>query len=303
MVWNLSLCWLYAITKYRYVPSLEEILYAIDDAKRLGFKYIELEGVGPQLYTVYENKEKIKRRCEENGVKIIDFVPVLPDTMSIDPRKRRKALKDFRRGCELGAYFETGMVQADTFHLPVHVEPPYDISKDFAFAYKPPSIKIQLDFDFWRFFEEVVVSSISECNDMAEDHGLKLCIEPRTWETISNAWALELLWREIKSENLGVVLDVAHLAAQKMPPALCVEMFGKRIFYVHASDSDFLIEDHLEIGTGNVDWKNLFEALKKHNFQGYIGIDVGGKKELKPHLDSMYINSKNYLEKLMKELA
>jgi len=303
MVWNLSLCWLYAITKYRYVPSLEEILYAIDDAKRLGFKYIELEGVGPQLYTVYENKEKIKRRCEENGVKIIDFVPVLPDMMSIDPRKRRKALKDFRLGCELGAYFETGMVQADTFHLPVHVEPPYDISKDFAFAYKPPSIKIQLDFDFWRFFEEVVVSSISECNDMAEDHGLKLCIEPRTWETISNAWALELLWREIKSENLGVVLDVAHLAAQKMPPALCVEMFGKRIFYVHASDSDFLIEDHLEIGTGNVDWKNLFEALKKHNFQGYIGIDVGGKKELKPHLDSMYINSKNYLEKLMKELA
>ncbi|HIE18160.1 TPA: sugar phosphate isomerase/epimerase [Candidatus Bathyarchaeota archaeon] len=111
------------------------------------------------------------------------------------------------------------------------------------------------------------------------------------------------MWREIKSENLGVVLDAAHLAAQKMSPAQCVEMLGKRIFYVHASDSNFLTEDHLEIGTGNIDWENFFKALKKHNFQGYIGIDIGGKKELKPHLDSMYINSKNYLENLMKKLA
>lgn len=303
MVWDLSLCWLYAITKYRYVPSLEEILAAIDDAKRLGFQYMEMEGVGPQLYTVAKNKDIIKKRCDANGVKLIDFVPVLPDMMSTDPQKRRKALKDFQLGCELGAYFETEMVQADTFHLPVHVEPPYDISKDFEFAYKPPLIKVEPEFDFWKFFDEVVVPSISECNDMAKDHGLKLCIEPRTWETISNTWALELLWREIKSENLGAVLDVAHLAAQKMSPAQCVEMLGKRIFYVHASDSDFMVEDHLEIGTGSVDWKNLLRTLKKHNFQGYIGIDIGGKKELKTHLDSIYINSKNYLENLMKELV
>jgi len=282
VVWDLSLCWLYAITKYRYVPGLEEILAAIDDAKRLGFQYMEMEGVGPQLYTVAKNKDIIKKRCDANGVKLIDFVPVLPDTMSTDPQKRRKALKDFQLGCELGAYFETGMVQADTFHLPVHVEPPYDISKDFEYAYRPPSINVESEFNFWRFFEEVVVPSISECNDMAKDHGLKLCIEPRTWETISNAWALELLWREIKSENLGAVLDVAHLAAQKMSPVQCVEMLGKRIFYVHASDSNFLTEDHLEIGTGSIDWKLLLIALKKHNFQGYIGIDIGGKKELKP---------------------
>ena len=47
MTWNLSLCWLYAITKYRYVPSLEEILSAIDDAKRLGFRYMELKASVP----------------------------------------------------------------------------------------------------------------------------------------------------------------------------------------------------------------------------------------------------------------
>jgi len=303
MKWNVSMCWLYAITKYHYVPSIKQILAAIDDAQRLGFEYMELEGVGPQLYTVAENKAKIKKTCEEKDIQLIDFVPVLPNTMSTDEKKRKRALEDFRLGCELGAYFETDMVQADTFHLPVHVEAPYDISKDFKFAYTPPSIAVDPKFDFWKFFNDILVSSIAECNDMAEEHGLKLCIEPRTWENISNAWALELLLREVGSKNLGAVLDVAHLAAQKMPPVQCVEMLGNRIFYVHASDNDFLTEDHLEVGTGKVNWENLLKALQKHGFEGFIGIDIGGKKELKPQLDSMYVNSKNYLEKMMNKLS
>ncbi|MEM3448999.1 MAG: sugar phosphate isomerase/epimerase family protein [Nitrososphaerota archaeon] len=293
------MCWLYAITKYRYVPSLNEILLAIDDARRMGFEYMELEGVGPQLHLVAEKRAIIKEKCRENGVTLIDFVPVLPDIMSVEPEKRRKALKDFRLGCELGAYFETGMVQADTFHLPIHTEPPYDVSKEFQYAYKPPPVRVEPSFYFWKFFDEVLVPSISECNDMAKDHGLKLCIEPRTWENIPNAWALELLMRRIGDRNLGAVLDVAHLAAQKMQPVLCIEMLGGKIFYVHASDSNYLTEDHLEIGKGNIDWVSVLRALQKHQYRGYIGIDIGGKPELKPVLDVIYINSKIYLEKLM----
>ena len=212
-MWNIAMCWLYAITKYRYIPDLAEIISAIDDAQRLGFKYMELEGVGRQLHIVAENRSKIKKRCDEKGITLIDFVPVLPDLMSPDEKKRKSALKDFRLGCEVASYFETDLVQVDTFHLPIHVETPYSISEDFKFIYKAPSLKVDPSFDFWRFFNDVLVSSVAECNDMAKDHGLKLCIEPRTWENISNTWALELLMREVKSNNLGAVLDVAHLSA------------------------------------------------------------------------------------------
>jgi len=302
MLWNISMCWLYAITKYRYVPSLEEIASAIDDAERLGFKYMELEGVGSQLYTVADNRSSIKKRCEEREIRIIDFVPVLPDLMSLDDGKRKKALDDFKIGCEVASYFETGLTQVDTFHLPIHVEAPYDISKDFKFIYRAPTLKVDPKFDFWEYFDDVLVSTISECNDVAEDHGLKLCIEPRTWENISNTWALETLMREVNSSNLGAVLDVAHLSAQKMNIVQCVEMLGKRIFYVHASDNDYLTEDHLEVGKGSVDWTSLMKVLQKHEFAGYVGIDIGGKPELKPKLDEMYTNSKRYLERTMKLL-
>lgn len=296
------MCWLYAITKYRYVPNLQEILSAVDDAEKLGFRYMELEGVGPQLYTVADNRSLIKKKCEEKGVKIIDFVPVLPDLMSTDGERRRKALKDFRIGCEVASYFDTKLTQVDTFHLPIHIEAPYDITQDFKFAYQAPSLKVDADFNFWDYFNNVLVSSIDECNDMAKEHELKLCIEPRTWENVSNTWALELLMREVESDNLGAVLDVAHLSAQKMNIVQCIEMLGSRIFYVHASDNDYLTEDHLEVGTGMVDWKSMLKALKKHAFTDYIGIDIGGKPEFKPSLDSMYVNSKTYLGKVMEKL-
>jgi sugar phosphate isomerase/epimerase len=296
------MCWLYAITKYRYIPNLEEILSAIADDERLGFRYMELEGVGRQLYTVADNRSQIKKRCDERGITLIDFVPVLPDLMSPDMGKRRRALKDFRLGCEVASYFETGLIQIDTFHQPIHVEAPYDISKEFKFIYRAPSLKIDPSFNFWDYFNNVLVSSVAECSDIAKDHGLRLCIEPRTWENISNAWALELLMRKVKSDNLGAVLDVAHLSAQKMNIVQCIEMLGERIFYVHASDNNYLTEDHLEVGKGMVDWESMLRALKKHAYKGYIGIDIGGKPEFKPSLDSMYMNSKVYLERLMEKL-
>jgi len=80
-------------------------------------------------------------------------------------------------------------------------------------------------------------------------------------------------------------------------------MLGDRIFYVHASDSDFLTEDHLAIGTGRVDWEGLLKALVKHGYEGFIGIDIGGRKELKHRLDSMYVNSKKHLENLMRAIS
>jgi hypothetical protein len=41
--------------------GLEDIFRAIDDARRLGFTWFEMEGVGKQLHLVDKNKTEIKR--------------------------------------------------------------------------------------------------------------------------------------------------------------------------------------------------------------------------------------------------
>ena len=287
---------MYAITKYGYVMGLEDIFNAIEDARRLRFTWIEMEGVGEQLQLVNKNKAEIKRRCTTAGLRITNFVPVLPDVVSQDEKKREAALANFKLGCDVARFLETELVEADSYHAPLYVDEPYDISKDFSYAYQPPKMRVDPKFDFWYFFDNILVDSVAKCNDFAASCGLRLCVEPRVWETVPSVWALDHLLRKVNSKNLGVVYETAHFACQRTALVEAAEMLGKRVFYVHASDSDYSNEDHLEIGKGKIDWKTVLAALNKHGFNGVFGIDIGGNPRMRDSLDGMYTRSRTFLE-------
>jgi len=170
-------------------------------------------------------------------------------------------------------------------------------SREFRYTFEPPKMTVLQEFDFWKYFSNVVVDSVSKCNDYAAEVGLKLCIEPRVWETLPNVWALELLMREVNSENLGVVFETAHLACQRTALVQAIEMLGKRIVYVHASDSNYINEDHLEIGKSLIDWTTLLKALEKHGFDGVFGIDIGGNSKMREELDGMILDLGPILQK------
>ncbi len=76
-------------------------------------------------------------------------------------------------------------------------------------------------------------------------------------------------------------------------------MLGKRIFYVHASDSDYTSEDHLEIGKGLIDWDTVMKALEKQHFDGVFGIDIGGNTRMLDSIDGMYSRSRTYLQNVI----
>ena len=293
---RIGMCWLYAITKYGYVMGLEDIFNAIEDARRLGFTWFEMEGVGKQLHLVDKNKAEIKRRCDGAGLRITNFVPVLPDMVSQDEGKREAALADFRLGCEVARFLGTELVEADSYHTPLYVDEPYDISRDFSYAYQPPKMRVDPKFDFWQFFDNVLVDSVARCNDFAASCGLRLCVEPRVWETVPSVWALDHLLRKVNSNNLGAVYETAHFACQRTALVEAAEILGKRIFYVHASDSDYTNEDHLEIGKGAIDWDTVLSALLKQGFDGVFGVDIGGNPRMRESLDGMYTRSRTFLE-------
>lgn len=145
---RIGMCWLYAITKYGYVMALTDIFKAIEDARRLGFTLFEIEGVGEQLHTVVENKETIRAKCREAGLKIVNVVPVLPDLVSVDERRRKTALADFKSGCETARFLDADVVELDTYYPPLYITKPYDISGDFGYAYEPPNMRVDSDFNF-----------------------------------------------------------------------------------------------------------------------------------------------------------
>ena len=124
---------------------------------------------------------------------------------------------------------------------------------------------------------------------------LRLCLEPRVGELVSNTDALMRLFEHVNDPVFGAVLDCGHLHAQKEILPLSVEKLGARIFYVHASDNDGRDNEHLAPGRGTVDWDALIAGLRRHGFAGYIGIDVGGV----PDLDAQYREGFAYVRGLL----
>jgi len=295
---KISCCWLFAISKYGYPPSLPDTHRALEEMEALEFKNVELEGVGEEnLRAVYDARHDLKKRCEDLGLTVVNFCPVLPDLVHPEKARRIHALDLFKVGVETASFFGCQTVQTISSVPPLAFvgDTPYKDGVAYGQRYQ---VKVDPAFrwdDVWGWLTD----SMGACADEADRAGLTLCLEPRVGEIISNTDALLRLMEAVDSDNFGAVLDTGHLNAQKEILPLSVEKLGSRIHYVHASDNDGQTNQHLALGKGTVDWDGIFLALKKHEFAGYVAVDVGNV----PNVDAQYAASKNFLESVAKRLG
>jgi len=286
-------CWLYAISKYGYPPSLRNALRAIREMTDLGFRAIELEAVTSQnLIELSNNREKIRELCYSRSASIVNFCPIFRDLVSCDKRKRFQAIRLFEKASELANFFDSKTVQTDTFTPPLRFEGETPYKEAISFG-RQVAVRIPSDFR-WPKFWAILVDSMRRCDQIAEQYGLKFCVEPRVGESVSNTDAMLRLIEAVGSSNFGAVLDTGHLHAQKEVLPLSAEKLGKKIFYIHVSDNDGRDNFHLRPGKGTIDWEGLFIVLKKIGFQGYYAVDIGNV----PNLDNEMIKSKSFLERL-----
>jgi sugar phosphate isomerase/epimerase len=289
---KISCCWLYAISKYGYPPSMPDTFKALGDMKALGFEYVELEGVRrDNLMAVYENRHELKKFCDGEGLKVINFCPVLPTSVSLNRKERKAAWDLFKRGIEIATLFKCYTIQGDSFTPPLKFrgDAPYKESISYG---KHFTVEIDPKFK-WQRQWDAMVETFSFFSREAKKAGLKFCFEPRVGEMVSNTDAILRMMDHVGNENFGAVFDTAHLNAQKEILALSVEKLGKRIFFVHAADNDGRVNEHVAAGRGTVDWDGIFQGLKKYKFSGYLAIDVG----MVPDIDVQYRESIEFLKK------
>jgi sugar phosphate isomerase/epimerase len=293
---KIGCCWLYAISKYGYPPPISHAYSYLEDAARLGFKAVELEIVGEENLAEFERERAgIKQRCEDLDLKVLNFIPVFYDTVSLDRARRERALEGFRRGLELAVHFGCETIQSDSYTPPLEFigEVPYQQAIKFGSGYR---VKVDPSFE-WQALWDVMVESFARLTREAGEAGVKFCVEPRTGELLSNSDSILRMADAIGDDNFGLVFDTAHLHSQKEILPLSVEKLGRRIFYVHVSDNDSSTNAHLGLGRGNIDWVGVFQALKKHHYSGWVGIDVGGV----PDLNEQYSDSRAFLLRLAEE--
>ena len=130
----------------------------------------------------------------------------------------------------------------------------------------------------------------------AEDRGLRLAFEncpmfrgyPVRGINLAHCpAAYELMFEAVPSPALGIEFDPSHCLKQRIDPLRFLQQFPGRTFHVHAKDHE-VDEEKLQRygcfdvrmsgdrfpGLGKVDFKGMFEELRRQGFDGSVTIEA-----------------------------
>lgn len=115
---------------------------------------------------------------------------------------------------------------------------------------------------------------LSELADEAEKYGAIIAIEdlPRTCigrDSFDINYILE------RNDKLRVCFDTNHLLAEKITDF--IKNVGDKIITTHISDYDFVNERHWLPGEGDIDWTEVYNALKEVGYNGVWLYEIGLK--------------------------
>lgn len=117
-------------------------------------------------------------------------------------------------------------------------------------------------------------NSLAQISQVAGEYGATIAIEnlPRTCLGRNSDEINQLLTAD---DRLRVCFDTNHLLIQ--PIKEFVLSVGNKIITTHFSDFDFINERHWLPGEGEIDWKELIEALETVGYEGPILYEVSFK--------------------------
>jgi len=280
---RISITYLYVIFRYGYPHSVGNVLAALPEIRKLGFHFLEMEGLGTgHLRAMYANRKAVAAALVDNGLHVHNFCVVDPALVSLDDAKRTKALDGFRMGAELGAFFGS-----ETLHLASYAPPvrylsakPYQLGgkRKYAFA-NQTQVRIPAGFSWPRVWE-ALVSSCGDCADIAAGYGKTVIMEPRVGEIICSVDSMARLIEHVGRPNFKANFDTGHFSAQRENVVLALKKLEGQFANIHISDNDPVNTNHLPVGDGSIDWLEFFRVLKTMSYAGYLGLDLGMTKTI-----------------------
>ncbi len=102
---------------------------------------------------------------------------------------------------------------------------------------------------------------------VASDYDMKIAIEnvPEPYPFLMKSVEDFTKFYEEINEDIGLVLDIGHANINGQIERFLTTFAGK-IVHIHAHDNDGKSDQHLGIGYGNVDWKNIANLLRRISY-------------------------------------
>ena len=288
--------YLYTITKYGYPPDAANTLNYIDEMSALGFKSIELEGIREEhLKIVYDMRFDIKNSLVKNDLNLPIFCAVLPGLTSLDKKEQQIQFDLFKHACEAAKLFGSKGI-LDNAPLP-----PYEFPADIPVArhydqdvlgrvFLPKMYK-------WDYIWDHLIETYRIICDTAAEYGLTYHMHPAVGLLASSADGFLNFFNNVKRDNLKFNFDTANQYVMKENINLAFSRLEEHIDYIHISDNRGIKVEHLPLGLGEIEWVTFFELLDSHNFNGYLGLDIGGDETEIDDIDKSYLDSADFIMK------
>lgn len=109
---------------------------------------------------------------------------------------------------------------------------------------------------------------------VAEDCGVKIAIEnvPEPYPFLMKGVKDFQRFYSETDADIGIVLDIGHANINGQTENF-LTTFADTIVHIHASDNDGSGDQHLGVGHGTVDWKNIADILKKNSYNETIVVE------------------------------
>lgn len=121
------------------------------------------------------------------------------------------------------------------------------------------------------------IEGLSAAAVHGRDLGVTLCLEPlNRFETyfLNTLEDAARLVRETGESNVRVHFDTFHSNIEEKQPASSLRAVARELGHVHISENDRGVP-----GTGHVDWRGVFTALKEIGYDGWMTIESFAEPE------------------------
>jgi L-ribulose-5-phosphate 3-epimerase len=120
-----------------------------------------------------------------------------------------------------------------------------------------------------------LVAGCCELLEYAVRCGVPLAFEPEPGMFIGNLSQYQALKPHLDHDLWGLTLDIGHAyLTEAAGPAASIRLFRDDIKNIHAEDMRRDAHRHLQFGDGEMDFEQIFKALKEVNYTGLINVEL-----------------------------
>ena len=120
-----------------------------------------------------------------------------------------------------------------------------------------------------------LIEGCRELSDYAGQHDVPLAFEPEPGMFIENLTQHQKLSDQIRSPLFCLTLDIGHAyLTEDSSVAKCIRNYRDEIKNVHLEDMKKGEHKHLQFGEGEIDFAEVFNALKEIEYTGLINVEL-----------------------------